>query len=36
MTLSFQCLAFERWIDGGIRWSAVPEMNSSGARSSLS
>ena len=25
-TLSFQCLAFERWIDGGIRWSALPEM----------
>ena len=36
MTSSFQCLAFERWIDGGIRWSALPEMNSSGARAWLS
>jgi hypothetical protein len=28
MTLSFQCLAFGRWIDSDIRWSALPETNS--------
>jgi hypothetical protein len=28
-------LALDCWIDGGIRLSSLPEMNSSGARSSF-
>jgi hypothetical protein len=31
----FQCLYFDLFTDGGMMWSDLPAMNSSGARSSL-